>query len=182
MLRTDCLSPFVNIWVFVCIKKVKLSATCHGGTWGERRYSSYSYLNPALHGGEWSASRPGHALPRYPLDRGWVGPRAGLYAGSWRKILCLCRGSNPGRPVHSQTLYWLRYPGLSRLYVSVVLVIIILGFRFLKLAFRMHWKDQRSVWDSWIANWPSWCNKILLFNYHFILSIFNKSSSIRSLQ
>jgi hypothetical protein len=30
---------------------------------GERRYSSYLYLTSALYGGEWSASRPGHALP-----------------------------------------------------------------------------------------------------------------------
>jgi hypothetical protein len=32
---------------------------------------------------------------------GWVGPRAGLDAEAGRKILCLCRGSNPAR---SQTL------------------------------------------------------------------------------
>jgi hypothetical protein len=31
--------------------------------WGERRYSSYSYLTSALEGGEWSASRPGRTLP-----------------------------------------------------------------------------------------------------------------------
>jgi hypothetical protein len=30
---------------------------------GERRYSSYSYSTSALDGGEWSASRPGRALP-----------------------------------------------------------------------------------------------------------------------
>jgi hypothetical protein len=30
---------------------------------GERRYSSYSFLTPALEGGEWSASRLGRALP-----------------------------------------------------------------------------------------------------------------------
>jgi hypothetical protein len=38
-------------------------ATRHGGTLGERRYSSYSFLTSALDGGEWSASRPGRALP-----------------------------------------------------------------------------------------------------------------------
>jgi hypothetical protein len=45
--------------------KVKLScpATRHGGAWGERRYSSYSFLTSALDGGERSASRPGRALP-----------------------------------------------------------------------------------------------------------------------
>jgi hypothetical protein len=30
---------------------------------GERKYSSYSYLTSVLDGGEWSASRPGRALP-----------------------------------------------------------------------------------------------------------------------
>jgi hypothetical protein len=30
-----------------------------------------------------------------------------------RKILCLFRGSNPGRPVCSQTLYWLSYSSSS---------------------------------------------------------------------
>jgi hypothetical protein len=42
---------------------------------------------------------------------GWVGPRAGLDAGAKRKILCPCRGSNPDRPVRSQTLYCLSYRG-----------------------------------------------------------------------
>jgi hypothetical protein len=35
----------------------------------------------------------------------WVGPSAGLDAEARRKILCLCRGSNPDRPARSQTLY-----------------------------------------------------------------------------
>jgi hypothetical protein len=30
---------------------------------GETRYSSYSFMTSALDGGEWSASRPGRALP-----------------------------------------------------------------------------------------------------------------------
>jgi hypothetical protein len=38
-------------------------ATRHGGAWGERMYSSYSFLTSELDGGEWSASRPGRALP-----------------------------------------------------------------------------------------------------------------------
>jgi hypothetical protein len=44
---------------------------------------------------------------------GWVGPRGWVDAEARRKILCLCRGSNPGRPVRSQTLYCLNYSGSS---------------------------------------------------------------------
>jgi hypothetical protein len=43
-------------------KAVPLHAI-HGGTRGERRNSSYSYLTSALDGGEWSATRRGRALP-----------------------------------------------------------------------------------------------------------------------
>jgi hypothetical protein len=43
--------------------------------------------------------------PRYHCTGGWVGPRASLDIEARRKILCLCRGLNPCRPVHSQTLY-----------------------------------------------------------------------------
>jgi hypothetical protein len=38
-------------------------ATRHGSMWEERRFYSYSFLISALDGGEWSASRPGRALP-----------------------------------------------------------------------------------------------------------------------
>jgi hypothetical protein len=41
---------------------------------------------------------------------GWVGLRPGLDTEARGKILCLCRGSNPGRPFCSQTIYWLSYP------------------------------------------------------------------------
>jgi hypothetical protein len=47
-----------------------------------------------------------------------VGPRAGLDAGARRKILCPCRGSNPGRPARSQTLYCLSYRGSNKLIVA----------------------------------------------------------------
>jgi hypothetical protein len=42
---------------------VKLSRYTPWRRMGERRYSSCSYLTSALDGGEWSASRPGRALP-----------------------------------------------------------------------------------------------------------------------
>jgi hypothetical protein len=99
-------------------KKWSCPATRHGGAWGERRCSSYSFLTSALDGGEWSASRPGRAShprkgPPVPTHctGGWVGPRAGPDAGARGKVVCLCRWSNPGRPARSQTLYWLSYPG-----------------------------------------------------------------------
>jgi hypothetical protein len=53
---------------------------------------------------------PGERTPGTHCTGGWVGPRAGLDAETRRKIICLCRGSNPGCPVRSQTLYWLSYP------------------------------------------------------------------------
>jgi hypothetical protein len=56
-------------------------ATRPSGAWGERSYSSYSFLTSALDGGEWSASRSGRALPRgkdprYPLYRRLDGPQS----------------------------------------------------------------------------------------------------------
>jgi hypothetical protein len=54
------------------IKKLTMRAVCtvkgkgvqlrHGGVWGERRHSSYSFLTSALDGGELSASCLGRAL------------------------------------------------------------------------------------------------------------------------
>jgi hypothetical protein len=41
---------------------------------GERRYSSYSFMNSALDGGEWSASRalPPRKGPPVPIGAGWA--------------------------------------------------------------------------------------------------------------
>jgi hypothetical protein len=44
-------------------KRQSCPAIRHEGAWAERTYSSYSFSTSALDGGEWSASRPGHALP-----------------------------------------------------------------------------------------------------------------------
>jgi hypothetical protein len=56
---------FRNVGIYIHEHGVKKSSpvTCHGGAWGERRYSSYSFTTSELDGGEWSASRPGRALP-----------------------------------------------------------------------------------------------------------------------
>jgi hypothetical protein len=43
--------------------KSKTVALLQAGAKGERNYSSYSFLAPALDGGEWSASRPCRSLP-----------------------------------------------------------------------------------------------------------------------
>jgi hypothetical protein len=98
-------------------------ATCHGGTWGERSYSSYTFLTSALDGGEWWASRPGRALPRgkdprNPLDRRLGGPQSRSGRRSIGKaviaayltvhaLLCILRGGYGSEMIteKSQTNY-----------------------------------------------------------------------------
>jgi hypothetical protein len=69
--------------------------TCHEGTWGGGRYSSYSFLTSALDGGQWSLSCPRCTLapwkgpPSTHCVGGWVGPRAGLDTQARGKILSL---------------------------------------------------------------------------------------------
>jgi hypothetical protein len=79
-----------------------------------RRNNAYSFLTSTLD--VVNAVKP---WPRFTAEEntagtqwtgGSVGLRAGLDTEVREKILCLCRGSNPGRPVYSQTLYWLSYP------------------------------------------------------------------------
>jgi hypothetical protein len=94
-------------WRTLTTLKQSSPATRHGGAWGERKFSSYSFTTSALDGVEWSASRPGRALPPPPPGErtpgtqctgGWVGPRAGLDTEARGKTLCPCPGSNPDRP------------------------------------------------------------------------------------
>jgi hypothetical protein len=49
------------------------------------------------------AALPRGKRPRYPLEGGWVGPRAGLDAVAKRKILFIAPAGNwiPGRPARS---------------------------------------------------------------------------------
>jgi len=52
---------------------------------------------------EMSSQHTGRFTPRERASGthrigGWMGPRAGLKAAAKRKISCLCRESNPGRP------------------------------------------------------------------------------------
>jgi hypothetical protein len=74
--------------------------------------SSSSFLASALDGvsGQRHASATLHPLERTCAHRigGWVDFGAGLDTETRGKILC--KGSNPGRPVCSQTIYSLSYP------------------------------------------------------------------------
>jgi len=79
-------------------------ATCYGGAWGERRYSSNSFSTSALDGGEWSASRSGRTWapgkgPPVPLYRRRGGPQSQSGHRLEEHSFRLCRGSNLDRPV-----------------------------------------------------------------------------------
>jgi hypothetical protein len=104
----DLCHNFVYLYVYdtaqgmndVLSVNVKSSPTTrHGGAWGVRRYSSYSFSTSALDGGEWSASCPGRAFTPGESTGGWVDPRAGLDTEARGNILWPRRGSNPDRPV-----------------------------------------------------------------------------------
>jgi hypothetical protein len=99
--------------LFCNFVKVKQS---HHIQWRRRvgsRYSSYSFINSALDGGEWSG--PGRS--RFTLGEitlgthrigGWVDPRAGLHTEATGKILSPVPGIeplSPGRTARSQTLF-----------------------------------------------------------------------------
>jgi hypothetical protein len=85
---------------------------------GKKRYSSYSFMTSALDGGEWSASRPGSALPpgKGPLvptvqEAGWA-PEPVWTKWLQEKSIRLCRGSNLVRPVvHPVARYYTELPG-----------------------------------------------------------------------
>jgi hypothetical protein len=93
--------------IIVCVK-VKQS-----------HYTPWRRLGGALDGGEWSASRPCHALPpgRGPTvpigqEAGWASEL--VWTQRQEKKLLPLLGIEPLSPrswVHSQTLYWLSYPG-----------------------------------------------------------------------
>jgi hypothetical protein len=111
-----------NILIKVFLKSCP--TTRHAGAWGERRYSSYSFLTSALDGVSGqrhapAAFYPGERTPGTHCTGYWVGPRAGLDTEVRRKILLPLPGIEPrssGRPVRRQTLYWLSYPGSVKSY------------------------------------------------------------------
>jgi hypothetical protein len=55
---------FLIYFCFLVKVNVKLSLYRHSGAKLGSSYSSNSFLTSTLHGGEWSASRPGRALPQ----------------------------------------------------------------------------------------------------------------------
>jgi hypothetical protein len=90
---------------------------------GERRCSSYSFSTSVLDEGEWSASRPGHALAPekgtpVPIvqEAGWD-PEPVCTLRLQKKFFRLCRESNLDRqvvqPVVSDTMLT-EIPGSSR--------------------------------------------------------------------
>jgi hypothetical protein len=92
----------------------------------------YVFLNSALVGGEWSASRPdrftpGERAPGTYWIGGTVGPRAGLDDEEKRKFLILSELElRPlSRPVRSKSLYRLSYSGSLSLSLSLSLYIYI---------------------------------------------------------
>jgi hypothetical protein len=109
------------------IKTYSSPATRHGGTLVQRSYSSYSFSTSAIDGGEWSASRPGRALPPgkgppVPIvqEAGWPQSRSG-HRG-YRKSPLPPPGiepRSPGRPARSQTLYWLSYPDNRQIHYNL---------------------------------------------------------------
>jgi hypothetical protein len=87
----------------------------HKGVKGGRRCSSYSLLTSKLDGVSGQRHAPAALYLRgkdirYPLNRSLGGSQIWSGHRGKRKILCICQGSNPGRPVCSQTLHWLSYP------------------------------------------------------------------------
>jgi hypothetical protein len=87
------------------ISKLVISPKTH--LWrlkGERIYSSYSFKTPALDGVSGQRHAPAVLYhrgknPGTNCTGGWVGLRAGLDTEDREKSSCLCRGSNPDRPV-----------------------------------------------------------------------------------
>jgi hypothetical protein len=122
--------------------------THHRGAWGERRYSSYSFLTSALDGGEWSVPHPSHTLtpgkgPPVPTVQD---PRVCLDTEARGKILLPLPGIEPGSPSHpacSQTLYWLSYPAV---------LIYILSTRVVKICDHTYLIWVASHWPWTITN------------------------------
>jgi hypothetical protein len=108
------------VWI-IAYRLVKVKVKWSRYTpWRRMGWEEVSLLLIFNLGTRWGVSDQHHApAALYPRGKdpsnhwtgGWVGPRAGLDAEARGKILCLCWGSKPGRPVRSQAPYWMSYPG-----------------------------------------------------------------------
>jgi hypothetical protein len=104
------------IYLIHTFKEAKQSR--HDGPWGERKYSTYSFLTSALDGGEWSASRRSRALPpgKWPPvpivhEAGWAPEPVWTQRLEEKSFpLSGIEPRSPSRLVRSQTLYCLSYP------------------------------------------------------------------------
>jgi hypothetical protein len=99
-------------------KKVKLTRYTPRKTLGVREGIARPFLNLGTRRG-WVVNitprraSPRGQKPRCLLYRRLCGPQSRLGAEGRGKIFRLCRGSNPSRPLRSQSLYWLSYPALN---------------------------------------------------------------------
>jgi hypothetical protein len=113
--------PYRLLFVLIDLlkQKVKQSHNTPMEVQGERLYSSYLFTTLALNGSERSATRPSRALPpgKRPLvptgqEAGWATePVWTQFRGKILLPLPWIEPRSPGRPVRSQTLYCLSYPG-----------------------------------------------------------------------
>jgi hypothetical protein len=104
----------------------------HEDVWGSGNIVP-TFLNDAINGGEWSASRPRQLYPRgksprYQFDSRLSGPqnRSGR-CGIEKNFLALPK-SNPGRPAGSVSLYRLRYPGSLIYYIQAYIFICLFAY------------------------------------------------------
>jgi hypothetical protein len=144
-------------------------------------------------GGKWSASRPGSVLPpgkdlRYPLYRRLGGPQSRSWRRCYRKNSFGNAGDrtrSPGRPVCSQTLYWLSYPGFRIISITI-------SFILLKLRSRMYLKCFATIWTCitsgyfilgflYILSMKSVCCFFLCLYFRLKISSFGLDSRISSL-
>jgi hypothetical protein len=76
---------------------------------------------------------------------GWLGLRTGPNTEARGNILYLCRVSKPGRPVCSQTLYWLSYTGSDDIIRQYLTLKMFSNLKYIKVADH----SERAVGDKY---------------------------------
>jgi hypothetical protein len=105
-------TQFIRADKLTCKKKCS-PTTHHESAWVEKRYSSYSFSTSALVVGEWSASRPGRALPPVPIvqEAGWAPEPVWTQRLEEKSFASAgVEPRSPGCAASRQTLYCLSYP------------------------------------------------------------------------